>query len=223
MRTLAVFFALTSILALGGCARSPSAPSGGSPSGTPAILGTQPSQPTLSETPQLLTVLGHDFETGLVGTWSRPDGLVLSFVASDFRALSATSFQLSVTLDKVGDYQLQVKNLSGQTSSPFTVTARPAAQGALTLVSVSPTTAVASTQQQAIVVNGTNFDSTLEAILTAPDSSQSFYNSTQMAGLSSTSFGLNIIMDRVGTYSLVVRNGSNAVSNAVTIDVRRTF
>jgi hypothetical protein len=222
MRTLAVVSALTSLL-LGGCARSTTSPSSGSPSGTPGILGTSPSQPSLSDSPQVLTVLGHDFETGLVGTWSRPDGLVLSLVASDFRALSASSFQLSVTLNLVGDYQVQVKNLSGQTSSPYTVRVLPAGQGTLTLISVSPTTAVASSQQQALLVSGTNFDMTLEAILTGPDSLQSFYNSSQLAGLSSTSFGLNVIMDKVGTYSLVVRNGSNSVSNALTIDVRRTF
>jgi hypothetical protein len=223
MRTLAVFSALLLLLVLGGCARSSTSPSSGSPSGTPDILGTSPSQPSLSDAPQVITVFGHDFETGLVGTWSRPDGLVLSFVASDFKTLSATSFQLSVTLNLVGEYRLQVKNLSGLTSSSFTVSVLPAAQGSLTLISVSPTTAVASSQQQALLVSGTNFDSTLEAILTAPDSSPSFYYSTAMAGLSSSSFGLNVVLDKVGTYSLVVRNGSNSVSNSLTIDVRRTF
>jgi hypothetical protein len=223
MRTLLAFATLTSLLVLGGCARSATSPSGGSPSGTPEILGTSPSQPSLSDASQVLTILGHDFETGMIGTWSRPDGLVLSFVATDFKSLSATSFQLSVTLNLVGDYRLEVKNLSGETSSPFTVSVLPAAQGALTLISVSPTTAVASNQQQALNVSGTNFDSTLEAILTAPDSSLNFYNSAQMAGLSSSSFALNVILDKVGTYSLVVQNGSNSVSNALTIDVRRTF
>lgn len=223
MRTLAASLTLTSLLALAGCTQTTTSPTGGAPSGTPAILGTSPSQPSLSDATQLITVLGHDFETGIVGTWSRPDGIVLSLVSTDFKALSSSSFQLSVTLNVLGDYQLQVKNTGGQTSSPFTVSVRPASQGALTLTSVSPTTAVASSQPQALVVSGSNFDSTLEAILTAPDSSQSFYNSAQMAGLNATSFGLNVILNKVGTYSLVVRNGSSSVSNSLTIDVRRTF
>ncbi len=221
MRTLTICLTLSSLLALGGCSKSATSPTSGSPSGTPAILSTSPSQPSLSEVPQLVTVQGHDFETGMVGTLSRPDGLVLSLVANDFKQLNASSFQLSLTLDVSGDYHLQVRNVSGQTSSPFAISVRPAAQGSLTLTGVSPDSTFVSNQQQGINVFGTNFDSTLEAILTGPDSLQSFYNSSAMAGLNSTSFALNVILNKVGTYSLVVRNGSNSVSNSWLIDVHR--
>lgn len=220
MRTLG-FLALTSLLALGGCSGSTTSPSSGSPSGTPAITGTSPSQPSQSDVPQILSVFGHDFETGLVGAWSRPDGSSLALVAGDFRSLSPTSFQVSVTFNVVGDYQLQVKNVSGLTSSPFSVSVRPAAQGTLTLTSVSPSFAVASQFSVTLNVSGANFDSTLQATLTAPDGSPNFFNSAQMAGLTSTSFALNVVLDKVGTYSLVVENGSNSRSNAVTIDVRK--
>jgi hypothetical protein len=222
LRVVVPILAVAALLSTA-CAKSTTQPSSGSPSGSPVILGTSPSQPSLSDAPQILNVVGHDFETGLVGSLNRPDGRSLQFVAADFHQLTATAFQLSVTLDIAGDYQLQVKNASGQTSPQFTISVRPAAQGSLTLITVSPTTTLASAIPQAINVSGLNFDSTLELILTAPDSTQSFYNSAAMAGLSSNAFSLNVTMDKVGTYSIVVRNASNSISNALTIDVRRTF
>ena len=223
MRLLIPAATLVGLLTLGGCSKSSTEPSSGSPSGSPVILSTTPSQPNLSDAQQIVSVLGHDFETGLVGSLQRPDGRLQSLAASDMCQLTATSFQLFLILDASGDYHLQVKNPSGQTSAPYTVTVRPAAQGSLTLISVSPSTAVASSLPQALIVNGTNFDSTLEAILTAPDSSQGFYTSAAMAGLNASSFALNVTLAQVGTYSLVVRNGSNSISNSLTIDVRRTF
>ena len=204
-----------------GCKGSATQPSSGSPSGTPAIVSTSPSLPSLSETPQLLTVSGHDFETGIVGTLTTPTGVGLTLDTSEFRQLTATSFQLSVIFDVAGNYSLQLKNTNGSVSTPWTVTVGSATQGALTLTFVSPTTTVANTQPQAIVVNGVNFDPSLTAIITAPDSLQSFYGPELMSGLNSTSFALNVIFDKVGTYTIVVRNSANSVSNSVTVDVRK--
>ncbi len=210
-------------LAVSGCKSSSTAPSSGAPSGTPVLLGTVPSQPSLSQLTQPLQVNGHDFETGMVATMQRPDGRILSFITSDLRELTATSFQLSLVFDLAGDYHLEVKNVGGQVSAPFTVTVRPAEQGTLTLTTVAPSTALVGQQPQALFISGTNFDASLEAILTAPDSSQSFYTSAAMTGLDSTSFSLNVVLDKIGVYSLVVRNAANSISNALTIDVRRTF
>jgi hypothetical protein len=159
----------------------------------------------------------------MVGTLTRPSGSVLSLASSDLKNLTTTSFQISVVLDVSGDYQLLVKNSNGLSSAPYTIPVRPAAQGTLNLISVSPSTLTASSQLQAIFVTGTNFDGTLEAIITGPDSLSNFIPSAAMAGLTTTSFSLNYVFDKVGVYSLAVRNGSAAVSNLLTIDVRRTF
>lgn len=205
------------------CKRSSTSPSSGAPSGTPAILGTIPSQPSLSDLAQIVQVTGHDFENGMIATMLRPDGRSLSFINSDLRQLTTSSFQLSVVLDVAGDYQLEVRNAGGRVSSPYTLPVRGAAQGTLTLTGVSPQFTIASSQLQGLVVFGSNFDASLEAILTAPDSLMTFYPSAAMTGLNSTSFSLNVVLDKVGTYSLVVRNSSNSTSNPLTIDVQRTF
>ena len=210
-------------LAAAGCKNNSTEPSSGAPSGTPVILGTVPSQPSLNDAPQLLQVTGHDFSTGMVATMLRPDGRVLSFITSDLRQLTSNSFELSVVFDLAGDYHLELKNVGGQVSPSFTFTVRPAEQGTLTLTSVAPATTLVGAQPQVLFVSGTNFDGSLEALLTAPDSSMSFYPSAAMTGLTSTSFSLNVTLNRVGVYSLTVRNAANSVSNAVTIDVRRTF
>jgi hypothetical protein len=218
----AAVFSLSLAVLLSAC-RTSTQPSSGSPSGSPGIISTSPSQPSLSDTAQSLFVTGHDFDQGLVGTLMRPGGSVLSLSSTDMKNLTSSSFQLSVVFDVSGDYQLQVKNVNGLTSAPYTIPVRPAAQGTLTLISVSPSTVVVSSQLQGIFVTGTNFDSTLEAIITGPDSLSNFYTSASMAGLTSTSFSMNAVFDKVGVYNLSVRNGSNAISNLLTIDVRRTF
>ena len=225
LRTVLTILIGAVVLSLGatGCKSSSTEPSGGAPSGTPAILGTAPSQPSLSQAAQMLAVTGHDFTTGMVATILRPDGRVLSFLASDLIALTSTSFELSVVFDLAGDYRLELKNVGGQISSPFTITVRPAEQGTLTLTSLSPATTLSGPQPQAIFVSGTNFDGSLEAILTAPDSTLSFYPSSSMTGLTSNSFSINLILNKVGVYSLSVRNAANSVSNSLTIDVRRSF
>jgi hypothetical protein len=219
-----VFAALLFAVPLAGCRQSSTAPSSsGSPSGTPVILGTVPSQPALNNVAQTVQVNGHDFETGMTATVTRPDGGSVAFLTSDLRQLSTSSFQLLLVLDVAGTYRLEARNVNGQSSPPFALFVGGAAQGSLTLTSVTPATTVAAPQPQAIFVSGANFDSSLEAILTGPDSVMNFYPATAMTGLTSTSFSLNVIFDKVGTYSLVVRNSSNSTSNSATIDVRRTF
>jgi len=206
-----------------GCRKSSTEPSSGAPSGTPVILGTVPSQPSLSDQSQLILVSGHDFDTGLVATMQRPDGRLITFLNSDLRQLTSSSFQVLVLLDVPGNYQLELRNPGGQVSAPFTLAVGSATQGTLTLTSVSPSTTISGFQPQAIVVSGQNFDASLEAILTGPDSLMNFYPSSAMSGLNSTTFSLNVILDKIGTYTLVVRNSSNSTSNPLTIDVRRTF
>jgi len=223
VRRLLTLAAIAALLPIAGCNNTTTGPSSGSPSGTPVVLGTIPSQPSLSDLPQVIQVNGHDFDTGMTASVQRPDGRPLSFVAGDLRQFTSSSFQVSVVLDVAGNYTLELKNASGLTSPPFTLTVGSAAQGSLTLTSVTPSTTVASASPQGIVVSGANFDASLEVLLTAPDSSTTFYESAAMTGLNSTSFSLNVVLSRVGTYTLVVRNSSNSTSNPLTIDVRRTF
>jgi hypothetical protein len=220
MRITAAVAVLLACSALSGCSNSTS-PTSGSPSGSPTILAISPAQPSLSESAQLITIQGHDFDSSASATLTRPDGRTFQFTGSEVRQLTTTSFILSMTLDVSGPYQLQVANSTGLVSVPFTFTVSSASQGSLTLISVSPISATASSQPQAIFVQGTNFDATLQAILTAPDSTQNFYTSAAMLGLNSTSFTLNATLNRVGVYSLVVTNSSNSISNSLTINVTR--
>jgi hypothetical protein len=219
-RSIATCAALIAALSLSGCKKTSTSPSSGAPSGTPVILGTVPSQPSLSQLPQTLLVNGHDFDLGLTATLLRPDGRSTAFINSELRQLTTSSFQISAVLDLAGEYQLEVRNQGGQVSAPFTLRVGGAAQGVLTLTSVTPSFFFRSTSPQAIFVSGTNFDNTLEAILTAPDSVMNFYPATAMTGLNSTSFSLNVVFDRRGTYTLVVRNSSNSTSNPLTIEVQ---
>ena len=203
-----------------GCGETPTQPSSGSASGTPVLTGTSPAQPPLSTSPQLLDVMGNQFGSGLVATIVKPDGQLLTYAAAAVRNLTPTSFEISVVLDAPGNYQLRVTNPSGAVSNSLNLPVGSALQGILTLTAVAPSTLPVNLQPQTIFVTGMNFDTSLQATLTAPGGAVSFYGPGLLAGLNATSFSLSATFDKVGAYSIVVSNNSSSISNALTIDVR---
>jgi hypothetical protein len=70
--------------------------------------------------PQILKISGERFVAGLSVSMSDPIGTVYKFNGSSLGALTATSFDLSVALDMVGDYTLMVTNPSGESSNSVT-------------------------------------------------------------------------------------------------------
>jgi len=97
---------------------------------TPKVDRIMPEQIGKDPQPQILKITGDHFAPGLSVSVTDPIGTVYRFKGSSLGALTSTSFDLSVTLDMVGDYSLMVTNPTGESSNnvTFKVTMRAARQ-----------------------------------------------------------------------------------------------
>lgn len=121
MRVLRLCATVLVVTVVGGCGRLPLAPDNPN---APSISATVPADPTISDTAQSVTVTGSRFLMGLQLTVVRPRGGIITLQGSDIQSLTSTSFQVSLTFDVAGLYQLTVTNVDGSSSSPFVLTPR---------------------------------------------------------------------------------------------------
>jgi hypothetical protein len=87
---------------------------------TPKIDRVLPENITKDPQPQILKISGQNFVQGLSVSVTDPVGTVYQFKGTSLGALTATSFDLSVALEMVGDYSLMVTNPTGESSNNVT-------------------------------------------------------------------------------------------------------
>jgi len=91
-----------------------------SPAAAPKVDRVLPENITKDPQPQILKISGQHFVQGLTVSVTDPIGTVQQFKGTSLGALTATSFDLSVALEMVGDYSLMVTNPTGQSSNNVT-------------------------------------------------------------------------------------------------------
>ena len=154
----AVIAALAITLAAG-CGRgSPTNPSGAAPQ----VTSVAPPQIIREDAPQVVTISGRDFVSGLTAELTDPSGGSRTIERSEIQALQATSFQMVATFSAAGAYLIRIKNPSGDQSDPFSFIVQSQAGGNPPHIdSVSPASLVHSGNVQVIAVTGTNFSSAI--------------------------------------------------------------
>jgi hypothetical protein len=86
-------------------------------------VGRSPIRP--SREPRVLTVVGTGFSAGMTVRLVTPlETEVVTFPAAALERLTPTSFELRVTLEVAGVYQLTVRSPSGQRSASVAVTVK---------------------------------------------------------------------------------------------------
>jgi hypothetical protein len=186
---------------------------------TPVILGVAPSDPVRSDAMQMLTVTGRDFQPNLTLDVLSSDGATTAVKGSEIRALTPTSFQVSLRLAVAGDHTLTVTNPDGGISEPFVLKV-----GALktttapVLERVLPPEVPRGQQAQELAVEGQRFTSDLRAILTDPIGEE--VTEVGISRVEPMSFRLRAIFDKAGDYELSVSNAAGEVSNVLRIVVR---
>lgn len=209
--------ALLAIALAAGCGRgSPASPSGSSPQ----VTNVAPAQILREDAPQVVTISGRNFVSGLTVELSDPAGGSRTVEQSDIQALQTTSFQMVATFSVTGAYVMRVKNPSGDVSDPFSVVVQSQAGGTPPHIdSVSPASVVHSANVQVISVAGSDFSSAINVTLVDP-TGQSLAINNAIAGIVlPTSFQIGVTLTRIGTYTLSVSNPSGDVSNSVAIAV----
>jgi hypothetical protein len=87
------------------------------PSDGPIVREVKPTGLRISTSPQTLTVEGARFEAGLIVTLTDPAGGVQSLGGDAIHNVLPGSFQMTVTLETAGRYELIVTNPNGKVSS----------------------------------------------------------------------------------------------------------
>lgn len=89
------------------------------PADGPSVREIKPAGLRVSTSPQTLTVEGARFDAGLTLNVTDPAGNVQSLGGDSIRNVMPTSFQVTVTLETPGRYEIVVTNPSGRASPPF--------------------------------------------------------------------------------------------------------
>jgi hypothetical protein len=124
---LIVALGLTTACGGGDSPSSPSNPSNPSNPNAPRIGSLSPGTPTASGTAQTITVTGERFASGLTVLLDAPNGVWTTHGGSAINVQSATTFTLTVMLDKVGVWDITVHSAGGLESNEvqFAVAAAP--------------------------------------------------------------------------------------------------
>lgn len=85
------------------------------------ITGVLPASITSSSSPQMITVAGTNFQSGMKMLVSFGSGNVVTVTSVDTTVMTSTSFQANVTFANAGAYSLVVSNPDSSSSSPFMV------------------------------------------------------------------------------------------------------
>jgi pimeloyl-ACP methyl ester carboxylesterase len=181
----------------------------------PNISSISPPSPTVGNSNQTVRVSGSNFQSGLTVTVFFPNNSGSSTLSgSQIQFISSGSFDMIVTLNVLGQYQIRVNNPNGTTSSNFEFNTQAAAPS---ISNISPTTPCVRNVDQSVSVSGNNFVSGLTVSVTFPNGQTGNLSGTQIQNVTSTSFTMIITLADPGNYSIRVVNPNGSQSGAFTI------
>jgi len=182
----------------------------------PSITGVTPQAPPLSVKPQVLTVIGEGFRSGLALEVTTPGGAVQTISGPAISAVRATSFQVSLTLDAAGRYSLVVINDDGKKSSAYPVEVKQAAR-APAIDRVTPQELSKSHDPQIVTLTGRDFSPGLKVSLTDPTGTVSVV--TALEKIEAQTVVVGLVFEQTGIYSVMVTNPSGESSNSVSVTI----
>jgi pimeloyl-ACP methyl ester carboxylesterase len=177
----------------------------------PNISSINPSSPVVSSSNQTVGVSGSNFQSGLTVTVFFPGGGSAALSGSQIQFNSSTSFNMIVTLNIVGQYQLRINNSNGTASPNFSFNTQAAAP---TISSISPPSPCVRNVDQSVTVNGSNFANGLTVSVTFPNGGTATLSGSQIQNVTATSFTMIITLADPGSYTIRVVNPSGAQSGS---------
>ncbi|WP_321469866.1 hypothetical protein [uncultured Paludibaculum sp.] len=185
----------------------------------PVISGYAPAATVSVVDLQTTTVLGSGFQRGLTVKLSDPSGRTSTVNPSRVTQVTANSFQFQSRFPAPGAYQMQVTNPDGASSEPFNVqvTERPEP----TITAVSPATIFVGSKEQTLTIVGSGFRAGLSVYVSLPGGGNDFAQNLRVTNLTATQFDMQLVLDRLGQYSLWVTDPDGVQSKSVTFNVTR--
>lgn len=188
-------------------------------SAAPQISSVSPSAPEPNLNPQLLTITGDRFATGITLLLTPPNQSAVEVPASAIQLSSSTSLQTSLVLSLEGTYSLSVKNLNNIQSNPFPFTVRRIVPGTPTLTSLSPPTAARSAGPVIVTLTGASFETGLAVTMFSPSGSPITLIGASITSVTATSVQFSVVLNQVGLFTFQVMNPAGALSNTLSISV----
>jgi uncharacterized protein (DUF2147 family) len=96
---------------------NPTSPGNPSNPNAPRIISLSPATPTASGTAQTITVTGERFASGLTVLLDAPTGVWTTYSGSAINVQSATTFTVTVMLDRAGVWDITVHDANGVESN----------------------------------------------------------------------------------------------------------
>ena len=87
------------------------------PSTGPTIVSIQPDSTSAGPAPQMISIVGIGFQTGLAVALTSPGGETQSFTGSQLQNVSSSTFQISAALTTAGTWTVRVTNPGGLSAS----------------------------------------------------------------------------------------------------------
>lgn len=178
----------------------------------PNISSINPSSPTVSNNDQTVSVAGSNFQSGLTVTVFFPGGGSGTLQGSQIQFNSSGSFNMIVTLNIVGQYQIRVNNPNGTTSPNFSFNTQAAAP---VINSISPSSSCVRNVDQSVTVNGSNFTNDLTVSVTFPTGGTGTLSGSQIQNVTANSFTMIITLADPGNYAIRVINPGGSQSNSL--------
>jgi hypothetical protein len=96
---------------------NPTSPSNPGNPNAPRIISLSPATPTANGTAQTMTVTGERFASGLTVLLDAPTGVWTTYSGSAINVQSATTFTVTVMLDRAGVWDITVHDANGVESN----------------------------------------------------------------------------------------------------------
>lgn len=201
-----------------------------------SVSGVLPTSLAPSVSDQTILVSGANFQPGLSVTLTltgTPPAAArgmqsiaaaatttTTFTGSAIHNLTDTSFELVVSVQQSGTYNLCVTNPSAPPSVPVTITATPSTASRPTLVGLSPSSPTQSTTSQVVYLAGAGFQPGLSAVFTAPNGATSTVGGAGVTEASSTIARVWAVLAEAGQYAVKVANPDGQTSEPWTFTVK---
>jgi len=186
----------------------------------PEITDVNPRDPAPSSTSQTIVVTGRGFAPGLALAVTAPSGRVADYRGNAITDQRETSFRVAVMVPDAGTYRLVVVNADGESSAPFPLQVKAAADGPA-VREVKPAGLRISTSPQIVTVDGDRFEAGLSVSITDPTGEVHSFGGDAVRNPTPNSFDLTVRLEIAGHYELVVTNPSGKTSNVAGFDVGR--
>jgi len=186
----------------------------------PTITGVSPATPTQGTAAQGVYINGANFQSGLSIVLTAPGGSATPLPASAVAWFNATTCKMTTALTAAGTYSVAVQNPGGAASNVYSFTVQAAETPTPTVTGTSPSSPTQGTAAQALYVAGTNLQTGLSLVLTAPSGATATIGAADVTFGSSTVVRAMVMLVEAGNYSLRVANPGNVSSAPWTLTVK---